>query len=840
MGIWSDLYKLFTYSSEQNPLEKQTDKNNLRGAGYVSASSIPTDTGETLGHQSLRESTDMVDLQSVNGRMGRYAEYEKLQIMPEIDTAMTTIADEACFAGDTPVMTPFGAITIEQLTKTKKPEERFLVYSFDTEKKDYTLAWAYHPRYVKTAPTVRLMLDDGTSYRLTPDHRVLLRTGVWCEAGKLRFGDELMPFYRKQPNAHLTRLKTGQFPRIYTLLKGWMNERQFTDEWRNGKTTEKADIINQATRMICQGVHVRSLMKILKKDWKTLETWIGSEGFSHRELVQLTRKYKDRRRVVGVVQDESIPVYDLSVEKNQCFCTDSCVFHNCQEDSDGNIFKITLENETIRKELNYIMFNRKRLNMNRRGHELFRSMCVKGDVFLEKIIDPDNPEEGLQRVEEMPQETMFRLETNRGRLLEFQQSNQGPDLTVLNSSPTSAPDPELKQNNVTRFHPKQIAHIRIGGKRNTFYPYGVSLIEPARNPAHQLRLLEDAMVTYRLVRAPERRVYYIDTGTLSPNKATQYVERLKSQLRKKKVGHMAGALAGANQVEERWQPPAVDEDIWVPTRTGSNTRIDTLQGAQNLGEIDDAIYFRQKLYMALNFPMNYLQDNTDPTTNRLPLSARNPKFAHMIERLQSCFVDGLLDICEHHCELKGYPPELYHDLKIKMTPPSDWRVMARAEAITSKIGWATQYKSAGLMSDYDIYRDVLEISEEKTKEMLARNKVQKLEDLKMAVVAQNPTILGIGVPGVDPHPGQEIGAEAGGPNPNMAPEGEPPADPSQMGGQGEQPQDQIEPPKDERPDSSGRALPIPSKEDIAKYDLEIQDYGVEQDQEDIDYSIGDN
>jgi hypothetical protein len=230
------------------------------------------------------------------------------------------------------------------------------------------------------------------------------------------------------------------------------------------------------------------------------------------------------------------------------------------------------------------------------------------------------------------------------------------------------------------------------------------------------------MVVYRLTRAPERRVFYVDVGQLPPFKAEAFLDRIKDQFRKRKITNGKGA-SGANQVEERWQPPAQDEDYWLPIRPNSNTRIETLPGAENLGEIDDAIYFRNKLLTALNFPKNYF-NNEDPGATRITLSSQDVKFARMIERLQSNFEDGLLEIVERHLHLRGYPEKSYQDLKIKMTPPSDWRELSRAEVTTSRYSNASTLKSGILMSDYDIMTRILKYTEDETDEMLSRLKVQ--------------------------------------------------------------------------------------------------------------------
>jgi hypothetical protein len=847
MPFWSDLYRLLTFADEKDPLQRRKDKDQFGGAGTSQPDALHTlgaegAAGAGGGQISYRQTNDMIDVTTLTNRTQRYKEYDRLRNIPEIEQVMTVIADEACIAGDTPISTPFGEVSIQTLAEGKDPDEKFLVYCWDFEKSDYTLGWAWNPRKVKTAKTVRIALDDGSSFSVTHDHRILLRNEQWIEAGELKFGDELMPFYRIPANQNLTKIKINQFPRIYSHEKGWVHERQFVDEWRKGKSDDRFRKINKACRLIASGVPVRKVATLMGHDYETIENWIKKEGFSLKELRHLQKHNEDRKRVVGVFQGDEIDVYDLSVEKHMCFCTSNVVMHNCQRDETDNVFKIECDNEEVKKEAQFLLLHRNMLNLNRTAWNWFKNLVVNGDWFLEMVVNPDNPKEGIYKAVSLPPESMYRIETTKGKLIEFQQSKEGPDYQALTKAPvTEASEEELLQSKAIRFAPIQIVHMRIGDDRATFYPYGQSLIEPARGPAHQLRLMEDAMVVYRLTRAPERRVFYVDVGQLPPFKAEAFIDRLKDQFRKRKIASGRGA-SGASTVEERWQPPAQDEDFWLPIRPNSNTRIETLPGAQNLGEIDDAVYFRNKLFTALNFPKNYFS-NEDPNATRITLSAQDVKFARMIERLQSHFVDGIFEICERHLRLRGFPEEAYESLVIKMTPPSDWRELSRQEVVTARIGNATQLKSGQLMSDYDIYTLWMQYTEDETEEMLSRLKLQKLEDLKLQVLAQNPALLGIGIPGADDQQGQELGVQPGGPAAMPAPPGgaappmpgmaadEPPEDspggsptPAPTPGPGNPPQE-------------GGALPEPEEEDIKKYDMEIQDYSTEQDEEDIDHSV---
>lgn len=1072
---WYDLFKIFSYSFTQDPLAKKTDKKDLPSAGVTSPDSVlDLRNLETLnsGGAFIRVQNELVDMTTATNRLNRYKEYDRLCMStPEIEMAMTVFADEACVSGETLIATVWGNKTIKWLTENKK-EERFPVYCYDFEKEDYTIGWAFDPRCVKTAPTIKIALDNGSTEIVTTDHRILKKNGEWVHAGELKFGDELMPFYRINPNQYHTKNNANQYPRVFTQNYGWMHERQFIDEWKTGERIQEFERVNKLCRLISDSLKLREIEELMGFAWNNMEMWLKKYGTSYKEMHFLGKKLK-HRRVIGVMPYKEVPVYDLSVEKHQNFATNSLIMHNCQKDDINRCCKISCKNASIIDELEYLFFHRDMLNMDQQSMwDKAKRLFIKGDLFWELVIDPDNPKDGIYRIQDLPAETMFKIETIRGKVIEYQQTKETPDYNAIVKAPVAtATEAELQQSTAIRFTPEQIVHIKIGDYRRTFYPYGVSLIEPARGPAHQLRIMEDSMVVYRLCirsydkittedgwkymkditngdviwsyssdrkrlektqvvwhgnigkkpvfkvaskhtsvtgtdihpilvcdkttnkvsyvnikdlvvgkhqfvrpifgethevsynitekfaemlgnkfvdsaeripvwlfrerkfikeafmrgliskgndinsknklfledikhlwellgyhaseitsnngwnlnlsktkvpfyddiidiesvgeedvydltvnheehnflnngvpvhnsRAPERRCFYIDVGTLPPYKTEAFMDRIKDQFRKKKIPRQQFAQGGPSAVEERFHVPAVDEDYWIPTRPNSNTRIDTLPGAQNLGEIDDAVYFRNKLYTALNFPKNYFSTE-DPNSTRITLSAQDVKFARMIERLQSHMEEGLHQVADRHLKLRGFPTESFEDLSIKMTPPSDWRELSRAEITTNRINNANSLKGSQLMSDYDIFIKTMKCTEDETKEMLSRLKVQKLEDLKLQILAQNPALLGVGMPGQGE---QEMGAEPGGPggelNPGPGMPGQPPGGmppeglglPGQPPG-GTPPQAQGAPPPlpPEPQGEQGQPLPTPRNADIVKYDLEITSYESEQD-----------
>jgi hypothetical protein len=410
MPIWSDFFKLFSYSSEPDPLSSRKDPRQFTSAGISQPEALGADINNgqvSGGMSSYRQTNDMIDTTTLSNRAMRYKEYERLRNVPEIEMAMTVYADEACIAGDTKIATPFGFITIKELAETKK-DERFLVYCYDFEKRDHTLGWAFDPRLVKKAPTIKITLDNGTTYTATEDHRVLLKNGEWTETGKLKFGDELMPFYRVPAQSNITKIKHSQYPRILSFNKGWIHEKQFLEDWKTGKTSKDHQIVNRACRMIAGGLTTRQISEQIELDWHTIEDRIHKEGFAYKEIKRL-HGLGETRRVVGVCQSTTQDVYDLSVEKHKCFATDSVILHNCQKDENGNIFKVSTENTDIKEEIEFLFLNRKMLNLNRHGWTWFKNLCIFGDYFVEIVINPENPKEGIYRCLPLPVETMSRL-----------------------------------------------------------------------------------------------------------------------------------------------------------------------------------------------------------------------------------------------------------------------------------------------------------------------------------------------------------------------------------------------------------------------------------------------
>ena len=178
----------------------------------------------------------------------------------------------------------------------------------------------------------------------------------------------------------------------------------------------------------------------------------------------------------------------------------------------------------------------------------------------------------------------------------------------------------------------------------------ISYVHKALKPLNQLRMMEDSLVIYRLARAPERRIFYIDVGNLPRGKAEQYMKDIMTRYRNKLVYDQK-----TGEIKDDRKHQSLLEDFWLPRREGGKgTEIGTLPGGENLGQIDDILYFQKRLYKALNVPLNRLAEEQPFSLGRTTEISRDElKFQKFIDRLRTKFASLFKDILKIQLILKG-------------------------------------------------------------------------------------------------------------------------------------------------------------------------------------------
>jgi len=306
------------------------------------------------------------------------------------------------------------------------------------------------------------------------------------------------------------------------------------------------------------------------------------------------------------------------------------------------LMTIDCNNEEIKGILSALYFDIMNLEYNVFGW--CRTMCKYGDFFLYLDIDETL---GVKSVIGLPGQELERLE--------------GEDKTNPNYS-------QFQWNSAgLTFESWQIGHFRILGN-DKYAPYGTSVLEPARRIWRQLTLLEDAMMAYRIVRSPERRVFYIDVGNIPPQDIEQYMQKVMTQMKRNQV-----VDPGSGRVDLRYNPMSVDEDYFIPTRAGSSSRVESLPGGTYTGDIDDVKYLRDKLFSALKVPGSYISNtNADAAggEDATTLAQKDIRFARTVQRLQRSIVTELEKIGIVHLYTLGYRGEDLVNFKLSLNSPS--------------------------------------------------------------------------------------------------------------------------------------------------------------------------
>jgi len=300
----------------------------------------------------------------------------------------------------------------------------------------------------------------------------------------------------------------------------------------------------------------------------------------------------------------------------------------------------------IREEFNEVL---RLLDFNAKGHDIFRRWYVDGRVYYHKIIDNKSPRKGLQEIRYIDPRKIKKVREQRKEV----DKKTGLEIVRKVDDFYLYNDKGIDQNTGTS------TGVKISPDAITYCPSGLvdmhkgtvlSHLNKAIKPVNQLRMIEDALVIYRISRAPERRIFYIDVGNLPKIKAEAYLKDVMNRYRNKLVYD-----ARTGEIRDDRNHMSMLEDFWLPRREGGRgTEITTLPGGSNLGEIDDITYFQKKLYRSLNVPVSRLAEETGFSIGRSDNITRDElKFTKFVQRLRKKFSVLFADILKTQLVLKG-------------------------------------------------------------------------------------------------------------------------------------------------------------------------------------------
>tara|TARA_R110000824_G_scaffold61292_1_gene163128 strand:- start:2015 stop:3925 length:1911 start_codon:yes stop_codon:yes gene_type:complete len=358
------------------------------------------------------------------------------------------------------------------------------------------------------------------------------------------------------------------------------------------------------------------------------------------------------------------------------------------------LLNILCHNDEIRSTIKTLLYQVLNIEYNLYGWA--RSMCKYGDYYLYLDVDEKT---GVQSVLSLPINEVERLEgedKTNPNYVQFQWNSAG-----------------------MTFENWQVANFRILGN-DKYAPYGTSVLEPARRIWRQLTLLEDAMMAYRIVRSPERRVFKIDVGNIAPEDVEQYMEKVKTSLKRNQV-----VDPDTGRVDLRYNPMSIDEDYYIPIRGGEGSEITNLPGGAFTGDIDDVNYLRDKLFSALKIPRSYLARGEGADEDKTTLAQKDIRFARTIQRLQRSVVSELEKICLVHLYVLGYRGDDLLSFKLKLNNPSKIAELQELEQWEKKFSVASA-ATEGFVSRRWIATHLFNMSDEE----FVRNEEEMFYDAK--------------------------------------------------------------------------------------------------------------
>lgn len=274
----------------------------------------------------------------------------------------------------------------------------------------------------------------------------------------------------------------------------------------------------------------------------------------------------------------------------------------------------------------------------------------------------------------------------------------------------------------------QIAHFRLI-KDQTRIPYGTSALESTRLIWKQLTLAEDAMMVYRISRAPERRVFYIDVGNIDPDDVAQYIQDIKNQIKRTPL-----VQEPTGSVDFRYNSMAIDEDFFIPRRNDKNSEIDTLPGASNLDEIADIEYMQKKLFASLKIPKAFLTFDEDVNA-KATLASEDFRFARTINRIQQAILTTLNQIAMIHLFALGFrDKDQLYGFKLELTNPSTQTEIEQMEIWEQKAAVFSALWNEATLSPFSYVQCMREIFHYNDNEIKMILKQQYLEGkMKLAI-----------------------------------------------------------------------------------------------------------
>lgn len=441
-------------------------------------------------------------------------------------------------------------------------------------------------------------------------------------------------------------------------------------------------------------------------------TYLDLEGIANNEA-ELIKRYRD----ISLMADVDTAIQDI---------IDDAIANLDDEDPVTLVTDKLNVSESVKRQIQDEFENIvELLDFKNRSHDYFRRWYVDGRLFFHKVIDTENPRKGIRDIRYIDPRKITKVKE-----VKKEKNAQGvqfikdvEEFYLFNDKGLTSKPGQYKA-------PGNDSALKITKDAITYCPSGLvdqdkntalSYLHKAIRPANQLRMMENAVVIYRITRAPERRIFYVDVGNLPTNKAEQYLKDIMDRYRNKLVYD-----ASTGEVRDDKKFMSMLEDFWLPRREGSQgTNIDTLPAGQNLGQIEDVEYFQKKLYQSLNVPVSRLEQQAGLNFGRSAEINRDElKFSKFVARLRRKFGAMFDDLLKTQLVLKNIITEedwlgIKDDLLYKFAQDAYYTESKNQEILRSRVEVLNGMSSyiGTLFSKAYVQQNVLMLSDEEIEQI---------------------------------------------------------------------------------------------------------------------------
>ena len=413
-------------------------------------------------------------------------------------------------------------------------------------------------------------------------------------------------------------------------------------------------------------------------------------------------------------------------------------------DDRGKNFHIFCEKPEVKRALNELFYEVMDIENTIRSY--IRNFMKFGDFFLFHEVIPG---EGIVAIIPLPTNGIERLEGH------------------IKEDPFAVQFKSIVNKGIT-YENWQVTHFRLLSN-SIFLPYGTSILDPIRRTWDQLCMAEDSMLTYRVVRSPEKRQIFVEVGASADKDIPSYMEQVKSQFRS--LGH---ADPNTGRVDYRYNPGSVEQDIFIPQRQGVPLiKIESLPANVNATNVEDIAYLQNKMFAGLGVPKPYLNYD-DNLSSKATLAQSDIRFSRTISALQKEIISQFEKIAAIHLYAKGFVGDDLINFKFKFSNPSSVAVQQRLSLWSTKFDTVQKAKDQGVVDLYWIQKNILELGDDEVAMITRGMRIDKLraseleslaieDGTKDAQVSDNFDGSGYGVPDTTGQPSTPVSdpAQAG-------------------------------------------------------------------------------